>query len=515
MMSDGYRSNGAVAGNRARVLGTHADRERTLARLGSETFDLLVIGGGVIGSRIALEATMNGGNVAMVDAGDFAGATSSASSKLIHGGLRYLQMYDFKLVREAHAERRALLDRLAPHLVEPLTFVMPVYKGGPHRVSTIAAGMLAYSALSGFRHSKARMMGPRGARKLVPPLKTEGMRAAGAYNDAQTFDSRLTLANVIAAARGGAAVLNYIKVTELLTEGGRVAGGRAGDVNIRARSVINAAGPWVDEVRLLEDPNAQPMARLSKGVHLVLEPPEPWPWRAAVTTPLEGGRVSFAIPWEGMLLLGTTDTDYEGDPAKVSVDPEDVDTILREASTSLPPEVVNRDRIRYTFAGLRVLARKEGSSAETPREEVIRSGPGGMVSVAGGKLTTHREIALKVLRHLDNFRSARLTSNPLPGAGKLPPRPAEVDPDVWSHLTHLYGDEASLIVDTGRLDRMHPRGTDVWGQVIHAIDQEWAMTVEDIIRRRTTLQVRGQATPEVREAIGHMLASPGKVEVAR
>jgi glycerol-3-phosphate dehydrogenase len=268
-------------------------------------------------------------------------------------------------------------------------------------------------------------------------------------------------------------------------------------------------------VRLLEDPQARPMARLSKGVHLVLEPPQPWPWRAAVTTPLEGGRVSFAIPWEGMLLLGTTDTDYEGDPARVSVGPEDVETILREASISLPPEVVNRDRIRYTFAGLRVLARSEGSTAETPREEVIRVGPGGMVSVAGGKLTTHREIALKVLRHLDSFRTARLTSNPLPGAGKPPPRPAEVEPDVWKHLTHLYGDEAPLVVETGRLDRIHPRGTDVWGQVIHAADQEWAMTVDDIVRRRTTLEVRGQATPEVREAVGRMLASPGRVEVAR
>jgi glycerol-3-phosphate dehydrogenase len=515
MMSDGFRSSGVVAGNHARVLGSHADRERTLERLGSETFDLLVIGGGVIGSRIALEATMNGASVAMLDAGDFAGATSSASSKLIHGGLRYLQMYDFKLVREAHAERRALLDTLAPHLVTPLTFVMPVYRGGPHRASTIAAGMLAYAALSGFRHSKARMMGARGARKLVPPLKTEGMKAAGAYNDAQTFDSRLTLANVTAAARSGAAVLNYIKVTELLMEGGRVVGARAGDVDIRARSVINAAGPWVDQVRLLEDPRAQPMARLSKGVHLVLEPPEPWPWQAAVTTPLEGGRVSFAIPWEGMLVLGTTDTDYEGDPARVSVEPDDVETILREASISLPPEVVDRNRIRYTFAGLRVLARSEGSTAETPREEVIRTGPGGMVSVAGGKLTTHREIALKVLRHLDSFRTARLTSNPLPGAGRPPQRPADVEPEVWKHLIHLYGDEAALIVATGRLDRIHPRGTDVWGQVIHAVDQEWAMTVDDVIRRRTTLEIRGQATPEVREAVGHMLASPGKVEVAR
>jgi glycerol-3-phosphate dehydrogenase len=215
-----------------------------------------------------------------------------------------------------------------------------------------------------------------------------------------------------------------------------------------------------------------------------------------------------------MLLLGTTDTDYEGDPAKVSVDPEDVETILREASTSLPAEVVNRDRIRYTFAGLRVLARTEGSTAQTRREEVIEVGPAGMVSVAGGKLTTHREIALNVLRHLEPFRTAGLTSNPLPGAGPLPERPPQVPHDVWEHLTHLYGDEVSLILDTGLLERIHSRGTDVWGQVVHAIDQEWAMTVDDIVRRRTTLEVRGQATPEVREGVAKMLASYGKVPVS-
>src|SRR6202022_3364726 len=154
---------------------------------------------------------------------------------------------------------------------------------------------------------------------------------------------------------------NYTRVSGLHMAGGRITGAQAGDIRITARSVINAAGPWVDEVRLMEDSTAGPIARLSKGAHLVPAPPEPWPWQAAVTTPLEGGRVSFAIPWEGMLLLGTTDTDYEGDPANVSVDTDDVETILREASTSLPAEVVARDRIRYTFAGLRGLARTEGT----------------------------------------------------------------------------------------------------------------------------------------------------------
>ena len=141
-------------------------------------------------------------------------------------------------------------------------------------------------------------------------------------------------------------------------------------------------------------------------------------------------------------------------------------------------------------------------------------GPAGMVSVAGGKLTTHREIALKVLQHLEPFRHAGLTSNPLPGAGPPPLRPAEMAPDVWKHLTHLYGDEAPLVVHTGRLERIHPHGTDIWGQVNHAIDQEWAMNVDDVVRRRTTLEIRGQATPEVRQGIDQMLAKAGKVRIA-
>ncbi|MFZ0215446.1 MAG: glycerol-3-phosphate dehydrogenase/oxidase [Candidatus Dormiibacterota bacterium] len=492
-------------GRRTRVLGAYADRGHNLARLGSETFDLLVIGGGVIGSRIALEATRAGASVALVDAGDFAGATSSASSKLIHGGLRYLEMYDFKLVVEAHHERRALLSSIAPHLVTRREFIVPVYRGGPHGAATIAAGMFAYAALSGFRLSRAAMMSPSRAQRYVPPIRTEGMVAAGMYSDAQTNDSRLVMAIVTAAARGGAAVANYTRVDELVLEGGRVAGAKAGDLAIRATEVVNAAGPWVDQVRLLEDPKASPMARLSKGAHLVLD--SPGPWDAAITTQLPGGRVSFAIPWEGMLLLGTTDTDYDGDPAEVSCLPEDEAQILEEAGRSLPKEVIAPERIRYRFAGLRALARTSGSTSSTSRDEVIRVGPAGMVSVAGGKLTTHREIATNVLRRLDRFHAVPMTDTPLPGAGPLPPRPPECPPEIWAHLTHLYGVEAMMIADTGRLDPILPGGTDVWGQVQYAIDQEWAQSVEDIVRRRTTLEIRGQATPEVREGVAALLAA--------
>jgi glycerol-3-phosphate dehydrogenase len=173
-------------------------------------------------------------------------------------------------------------------------------------------------------------------------------------------------ATVTAATRAGAAVLNYTKITGLDLGRGGIVAAHAGDMRISRRSVINAAGAWVDAIRLMEDARARPIARLSKGAHIVLEPPRHLPRQAAVTTPLEGGRVGSAVPWEGMLLLGTTDTDYEGDPAAVRAEPEDFDEILSEASRSLPAEVLARDRIRYAFAGLRVLARSETSTAKTP-----------------------------------------------------------------------------------------------------------------------------------------------------
>ncbi|PZR71404.1 MAG: glycerol-3-phosphate dehydrogenase [Candidatus Dormiibacter spiritus] len=484
---------------------TFMDRDRTRERLSTEEFDLVVMGAGVIGARIAFEAAHAGAKVALIDARDFGSATSSASSKLIHGGLRYLQMYDFGLVHEAHQERAKLLDRIAPHLVKRLDFVIPVFKGGPHNVPMIAGAMLTYAALSGFRHSHSRMVGRKGAQRLIPALQGNGFRAAGVYEDAQTHDSRIVLATVQAAAQAGAAVMNHLPVTELEILSGRVTGVRCDGLRIGAKQVINATGPWVDRIRLLEDPDAEPMARLSKGVHLVLDAPQE-PWHAALTTPLPGGRVTFAVPWEGMLLLGTTDTEYGGDPAALAVTPDDVDTILAEAATGLPAELLARERIRYTFAGLRVLPKSDGTTSGAKREEVVRTGPAGMVSVAGGKLTTHRQIALKVLRHLPDFSQSGITDEPLPGQGPLPERPVEVEPRIWDHLTHLYGDRAAHVASLG-LEPIHPDGPDIWGQVHQARSQEWAQTVDDVIRRRTTLQIRGLATDDVRRRIDATLSS--------
>lgn len=472
-------------------------------------FDLLVIGAGIIGSRVALEAAEAGLAVALVEASDFGSGTSQASSKLIHGGLRYLPMGDIGLVRENHLERRALLDRVARNLVWPLDFLVPIYSGYA-AAAELWAGLLIYSALSGFRHSRAALIGRKRALKLVPELKQEGLTACGVLEDAQTNDSRLVLATVTAGVRRGVAASNYTRVVAI--EKGRAhIEGPDGAQTVRSAMIVNAAGPWVDEVRRLEDPHCEPRSRLSKGVHVTL--PLPSNWRAAVARQVGGSRVAFALPWEDVLLVGTTDSAYDGDPGDVAVEPHDVDQVLQEAALSLPGEVLDRDRILYTFAGLRVLELGRTSTAEAPREHVITSGPLGMVSVAGGKLTTHRQIAMDVLRRLPDERARRhrLTSSPLPGAGPLPERPEDVDPEVWGHLVSHYGDEVTTLLaykatHEDALKRVHDDAPVIWAQVYHAVIAEWAQTVEDIVRRRTSLAVRGLATPAVRERIGQVLS---------
>ena len=498
-------------------------RAQTLERLRSETFDLLVVGAGIVGSRVAYEAARHGLRVALVDAGDFGGATSSASSKLIHGGLRYLKLFEFGLVREAHRERRVLLTRVAPHLVHRLTFLLPFYRGGPWHPAMVGAGLVLYSALAGFRESEIGLLGPRRARGLVRGLRPDGLRAAGLFEDAQTDDARLCLATVTAAARVGAAVLNHAPVIAFEHAQGAIGSAsvaaRAGPtLTVRCRAVVNAAGPWVDAVRRLDDPRVAPLVRLSKGVHLTL--PLEDDVRAALIVPVDRDRVTFAIPWRGLLLLGTTDTPYEGDPGQVEAAPDDIRAVLNEAGLALPAAVLDARRIRFRFAGLRALPVGDTNTARTPREHLIAVSRTGLISVAGGKLTTHRLIAVDALRRLPlgllpGSASIRPDDTPLPGSGAagLPPR-AAIDPAIWTHLVQTYGAAAGAVLaygawEAGALERIHPEGPDLWAQAAYAIDVEWAATVDDVVRRRTTVSVRGLADAGVRARVAALLAARG------
>jgi glycerol-3-phosphate dehydrogenase len=457
------------------------DRVGALERLGSREFDLLVIGGGIVGAGIAEAASAHGMDVALVDKGDFAGATSSASSKLIHGGLRYLRLGDVGLVREAHHERRLLMNVVAPHLVRKLPFLFPLYDDGPYRPWFVQSGILVYSTLA--RAKLNGLVELDRARKLVPQLRADSLRSCALYEDAWTNDARLTLANVRAAADRGATVVNYAEVTGLRPIE-VVADGRT--IGVRAKAVVNAAGPWVDRVRTLEDPAAKRSVRLSKGVHVVVDGGNDW--SAALTIPHDKVRVSFAVPWEGMLLLGTTDTEHEGEPESASVTDADVRQVLEEAGQA----VSGLGAPRASFYGLRVLPGGDGTTASAKRETVFSTGPKGMVSVAGGKLTTYRRIAVDALEHLGVRRVSR-RARPLPGATGLDRIvwPAELDTATRNHLLHLYGSLAPEVMepaveDPRLLEPIVPGRPDLRVQDRYAREREWAMTDEDVRRRRTT-----------------------------
>ncbi|MDT0345689.1 glycerol-3-phosphate dehydrogenase/oxidase [Streptomyces litchfieldiae] len=521
------------------ALGGAERRAETRQRLAAATYDLLVVGGGILGTSVAWHAAQSGLRVAMVDAGDFAGATSSASSKLVHGGLRYLQTGAVRLVAENHHERRVLARDVAPHLVNPLTFYLPVYKGGPHGAVKLGAGVFAYSALSAFGDGVGRVISPARAAAANPALRTDNLKAVAVYGDHQMNDARVAVMTVRAAVQSGATVLNHAEVTGLRHTRGRVTGAELRDrldgteFGVDARLVLNATGPWVDHLRRMEDPGAAPSVRLSKGAHLVLR--RTAPWHAAMATPVDKYRITFALPWEDHLLLGTTDESYEGDPADVRATEADIRQILDEASVSVTDEQLSRSLMTYAFAGLRVLPAGPGGVASARRETVVSEGRGGMLSVAGGKWTTYRHIGRTVLNKLAKLPGSALAEDmepvadlvrrvPLPGVANpsavahrllVDREPGvELDPLTTRHLATHYGSLAFEIADLVRQDpalgeRVHPDGPEIWAQVVYARQHEWAETVDDVLRRRTTLTVRGLDTDDVRARVAETLRRDG------
>ncbi|MEO3754645.1 glycerol-3-phosphate dehydrogenase/oxidase [Streptomyces sp. B6B3] len=517
-------------------------RAATRERLAGAVYDLLVVGGGILGTSVAWHAAQAGLRVAMVDAGDFAGATSSASSKLVHGGLRYLQTGAVRLVAENHHERRVLARDVAPHLVNPLTFHLPVYKGGPHGAAKLGAGVFAYSALSAFGDGVGRIISPAKARAANPALRTEHLRAVAVYADHQMNDARVAVMTVRAAVQSGATVLNHAEVTGLRTSRGRVTGAELRDrldgteFGVTARLVLNATGPWVDHLRRMEHPGAAPSIRLSKGAHLVLR--RATPWRTALATPVDRYRITFALPWEDHLLLGTTDEVYEGDPGEVAATEADITQILDEAACSVRDEQLDRSLLTYAFAGLRVLPGGPGGVESAKRETVLTEGRGGMLSVAGGKWTTYRHIGRGVLARLASLPGVPgadlgAEMEPVSGLVRRVPLPGVANPNAVAHrlladrelaapmdpatarfLATHYGSLAFEVADLVRRDPalgepVHPDGPEIWAQVVYARDQEWAETVDDVLRRRTTLTVRGLDTDEVRARVARLLGGAG------
>ena len=476
--------------------------------------DLLIIGGGINGAGIARDAAMRGLRTILVEQNDLASGTSSRSSRLIHGGLRYLEQGELGMVLEANRERRTLL-RIAPHLVWPLAFVFPIHRGDRISRWQLAAGMVLYDLLALFRNVRLhRMLGKRGMLEAEPMLRDRGLLGGARYYDAQCDDARLVIASARSAMHHGALVANYMAVVGLDRTAGRVIGAQLEDRLtgergvVRASVVVNASGPWSDQVRRLEDAGAAPLLQPTKGVHVVVDRSRLDNRDAvAFTSPIDG-RVMFVLPWGDLSYIGTTDTDSADSPDDLSVNGHDIVYLLRSANARFPSARLSVEDVRATWAGLRPLLLDQDSQAASSRsrEHAIVTGSGGMLTVVGGKLTTYRSMAAEVVdramrevRHRDGrprYGEARTDEDPLPGGetadvSQFRERGLELGIPAASvdHLLRHYGTEAAGIFNLGGADRrlfsrLLPGHPAIEAEVIHAVRRELAQTVEDVMVRR-------------------------------
>jgi len=498
------------------------ERSATLSRLATERFDVLVIGGGITGAGAALDAASRGLRVALVEARDLASGTSSRSSKLIHGGLRYLEQLDFKLVYEALRERDLLVSKLAPHLVKPVPFLYPLYKKVVER-PYVGAGLALYDAMEGTRRPVPhhRHLTARGALKLAPGLSPERLAGAMRYYDAQVDDARHTLTVARTAAAHGAVVATRVSAVELLrgADGSRVTGARVRneetghEVTVTAEAVVVCAGVWTDLVHELAGVRAGYRVRMSKGVHIVV-PREALQAETGVIVRTEKS-VLFFIPWGERWIVGTTDTDFSGDRSEPVATEEDVDYILAAANRVLVRPLTRADVIAV-YAGLRPLvAAPQGNGAKgakpttkVSREHVVDVPVPGLASIAGGKFTTYRLMARDVVdaavADFGRAVPASVTDQvPLLGADGLAAVRAgagrlaedyQVPRATVEHLLDRYGALAGEVLDLIRADPGlaqpladgHPY---LRAEVVYAVTHENALHVEDVLMRRMRLSI--------------------------
>ena len=496
---------------------SHQTRAAALASMAAEPVDLLVIGGGITGAGIARDAALRGFRIALVDKGDFGAGTSSHSSRLIHGGIRYLEQRDFRLVFEASRERRVLL-RIAPHLVRPLPFLFPVYRGARVPAWKLRAGMWLYDLLAAFRNVKThRWLNPKQVRRAEPALKDRGLSGAALYWDAQTDDARLVLATMRSAARAGAQVANYAEVMSLLKPDGRVRGAVVRDVlsgetrTVRALVVVNAGGPWVDGLRRMDDPTALPLLRPTKGAHVAVPRRRIGNERAITLFSAIDGRVMFVLPLGELSYIGTTDTDADASPDALRVTADDVTYLLRSANAAFPDAHLAPNDVVSVWAGLRPLLQQDAAAApsQVSREHRVVESAQGLITIAGGKLTTYRVMARDVvdrvaarLHELDGRPVAPRPPTdrlPLPGGEAaelevvLESARARAVPDATArHLVASYGSETPAILnpverDRGLGDPIAPGRPEIWAEVAHAVEREMALRIQDVLIRRLHL----------------------------
>lgn len=374
-------------------------REETVETLKKEKFDVVVIGGGITGAGIALDATTRGMKVALVEMQDFAAGTSSRSTKLVHGGLRYLKQFEIKMVAEVGKEREIVYEN-GPHVTTPEWMLLPMHKGGTFGKFSTSIGLRVYDFLAGVKKSERRkMLSADETLKREPLVKKEGLKGGGYYVEYRTDDARLTIEVMKAAVDKGATPINYTKVDKLLYENGKVNGVQVADLlsgdayEIYADKVINAAGPWVDSIREKDQSKQGKTLKLSKGVHVVIDQSR-FPLKQALYFDTPDGRMIFAIPRAGKAYVGTTDTFYDGDPAVPTVTSEDRAYLLKSIHYMFPEVNITDDDIESSWAGVRPLILEEGKDpSEISRKDEIWESDSGLITIAGGKLTGYRKMA--------------------------------------------------------------------------------------------------------------------------
>ena len=496
--------------------------KRDIKKFSQKQYDVLVIGGGINGAAIAHTAALNGLKTALLEKGDFASGTSSKSTKLIHGGLRYLENLEFDLVRESLKERFIQLNS-APHLVHTLKFIIPVYKTDKRPLWMVKFGVWFYDLLSRkYMIERHQFLNAEEVYRLLPGIERKGLVGGVTYSDAQMNDVRLCLENILSADEKGADIANNAEVRSLIQENGKVVGAKVLDnlnqqqFEVRANKVVCAVGPWTDPFIRKENSQSPPQIRTTKGVHIVVK--GLISHHAILIPAQKGRRVFFVIPWMNNSLIGTTDTDYTGLADDVSVQQEDIDYLIKETQRVLPHVDLNKENIITTFAGLRPLVREKGSPERVSRKHVIKTSYSGLIYVMGGKYTTYRKIAEDVVNKLTKKPLVDTQEQfPVYGSGVIEENASTVgqkyglNSEVVQSLMDFYGsryDDVLSLIDGGPSlkEPICSCSSIIRAQVVYALEVEMANTEEDIIERRLMLKFIDCQSGECRKVIKEMLS---------
>lgn len=489
-----------------------ASRPRILERLKEETFDVLIIGGGITGAGIALDASARGLRTALLEKNDFAFGTSSRSTKLIHGGLRYLKQLEFGLVKEVGSER-AVVHKLAPHLVLPEKMLLPLYEKRGFGSLLTSLGLKLYDWLASVSpEDQRRMLTRRQTLKAEPLLNPHDIKGGALYAEYRTDDARLTIELIKKGFKQGAKSINYVAVTDFIYQDNAIAGVRAVDqetgepLEIKATVVVNATGPWVDEIREINKSKEGKTLHLTKGVHIVVAH-EKLPVRQSIYFDVGDGRMIFAIPRGSKTYIGTTDTNYQGSKEEVFADKNDVDYLVNAVNNTFQGTSLTSADIESTWAGLRPLIHEEGKSAsELSRKDEIFLSDTGLISIAGGKLTGYRKMAERVVDLvIDRAFAAKkwkacstqsilLTEEPFKNASEVSNYIGKLrnvltarggDANLAAYLVNNYGKKAGKLIDSASGSGRQFEEALVRAEVLLTLNEEMAVRPLDFLVRRS------------------------------